>query len=242
MPIVPYINPNKTPPLPQSALPLIILPPILAFGGFGGLWLVSTALPPMLLLVCPAQGSPALAILRAYRAGYLFQAVLGLLSPLIFGALIALISRFLSRKPDPQARKETRLAPFVLAPLFLPLFAVLMWSTLDSGGPFAQCDLVQADIQQIEAGTTERMTVFISGRSASDTLFTDQPEGWQVTRRTVFGPDTGRSGITLRFPEALEAALDPEGFALDSWENAQWYELSCTANFHLVVEIMPVGD
>ena len=98
VPVVPYINPNKTPPLPPDTLPLTLLPPLLAFGGFGGLWLAATALPPMLLLICPAQGSPALAILRAYWAGYLFQAVLGLLSPLIFGALIALIAWFMSRE------------------------------------------------------------------------------------------------------------------------------------------------
>lgn len=246
MPIVPYINPNKTPPLPPDTLPLTLLPPLLAFGGFGGLWLAATALPPMLLLICPAQGSPALAILRAYWAGYLFQAVLGLLSPLIFGALIALIAWFMSRKLDPKTRKETRLAPFLLAPLFLPLFVAIMPGMLSADGPLALCDLAQADIQQIEAGGPRRMTVFISGQSDPDPLFTDQPEGWQVTRRTIFSPDDGRGGITLRFPEALEATLDPEGFVVSgkaydqSWDGVQWYEVSYTTNFQLAVEITPV--
>lgn len=241
MPIVPYINPDKTPPLPPDTLPLTLLPPLLAFGGFGGLWLAATALPPMLLLICPAQGSPALAILRAYWAGYLFQAVLGLLSPLIFAALIALISWFMSRKLDPKTRKEARLAPFLLAPLFLPLFVAMMPGMLSADGPLALCDLTQADIQQIEAGQSEHMTVFIHAHSVPDTVFQDNPEGWRVNQRTVFGPDTGRRGMVLRFPEVLESELAPEGLALDSWDSVQWYEVSCTDNFHLAVEITPVG-
>ena len=246
MPVVPYINPNKTPPLPPDTLSLTLLPPLLAFWGFGGLWLAATALPPMLLLICPAQGSPALAILRAYWAGYLFQAVLGLLSPLIFGALIALTAWFMSRKLDPKTRKEVRLTPFLLAPLFLPLFVAMMPGMLSADGPLALCDLAQADIQQIEAGETRRMTVFISGQSHPDPLFTDQPEGWQVARRAIFSPDDGRGGFTLCFPEALESTLDPEGFVVtgraydQSWDGVQWYEVSYTTNFQLVVEITPV--
>ena len=243
MPIVPYINPNKTPPLPPDTLSLTLLPPLLAFGGFGGLWLAAPALPPVLLLTCPAQGSHALAILRAYWAGYLFQAVLGLLSPLIFAALIALAAWFMSRKLDPKTRKEARLAPFLLTPLFLPLFAAMMPGMLSADGPLALCGLAQADIQQIEAGGTQRMTVFISGQSHPDLLFTDQPE---VARRSIFSPDDGRGGITLRFPEALESTLDPEGFVVtgraydQSWDGVQWYEVSYTTNFQLAVEIAPV--
>lgn len=240
MPIVPYVNPDRVPPLPQSNLPVIILTPVLAFGGFGGMWLIGIAVPSVLLLV-PSEEVAALILLRACQAGYLFHAVLGLLSPLIFVVFAALISRFMCRNLAPKARKEHRMASFLLAPFFLPLFAALMWGTLGSGGTIALYDLAQADIQQIEAGMTEHMTVFISGRSAPDALFTGHPEGWQVKRRTVFGPDTGRSGITLRFPEALESTLDPEGFALESWDNARWYEVTFTSGFHLVVEIMPVG-
>ena len=90
------------------------------------------------------------------------------------------------------------------------------------------------------------MTVFISGQSHPDLLFTDQPEGWQVARRSIFSPDDGRGGITLRFPEALESTLDPEGFVVtgraydQSWDGVQWYEVSYTTNFQLVVEITPV--
>ena len=239
MPVVPHINPDKVPPLPPDSLSLMILPPILAFGGFGGLWLVSTALPPLLLLT-PSEGVPALVLLRAYRTGYLFCGVLSLLSPLIFTGFILLIFRLMTRRLDPKARREERLTPFMFVPFFLPLFGALIWSALGTDGPLARCDRLEADIQQLQAGETVRMTVFIGGKSAPDPLFTDHPEGWQVTRRAVFGPDTGRGEMVLRFPEALESALDPEGFAMESWESARWYQVSFTSNFCLVAEITPI--
>ena len=94
---------------------------------------------------------------------------------------------------------------------------------LSADGPLALCDLAQADIQQIEAGETRRMTVFISGQSHPDPLFTDQPEGWQVSRRRIFSPGDGRGGITLRFPEALESTLDPGTFPSAAQTPAQTF-------------------
>lgn len=226
------------PPVPQNQFPLYFAP-FFAVLAVLGLALLSWTLPPILLL-CSVGERSALALLRAYWTGRMIFSVLAVLSPLLFGGLTLLLYQLMARKLDLELRKQIRSAPLVLLPALLPVIGILMWAALAPNGTCSFCNQIAADIQQAEAGEAERMTVFIHEVSAPDSFFTDHPEGWQVVRRTAFGPDTGRSGIVLRFPEALEAALDPEGFAVESWDKAQWYEVSFTSRFRLVVQIVPV--
>ncbi|NBI09346.1 hypothetical protein D1641_04835 [Colidextribacter sp. OB.20] len=245
MPAVPVTSGLRDmPPVPQDQLPLFFAP-FFALLGVLGLALVGWELPAILLLFSAGEPS-ALVLLRAYWTGRMTFSVLALLSPLLFLGLTLLLYWLTARRLDPEIRKQNRLAPFILMPFLLPFIGILMWAALVPGGTCAFCDEIAADIQQIEAGETQWMTVFISGQSHPDPLFTDQPEGWQVTRRTIFSPGDGWGGITLRFPEALESTLDPEGFVVigraydQSWDGVQWYEVSYTSNFQLVVEITPV--
>lgn len=170
--------------------------------------------------------------------------VLALLSPLSFLGLTLLLYWRTARSLDPEARKETRLAPFLLVPFLLPLVGILMWSAL---APGAFCKQAAADIRQIETGELERMTVLLDERVTPDTLFQDGPEGWQVTRRKVLGPDTGFGWVSLRFSDALDFTPVPEGFVVIgqtydwNWTHAQRYEITYTTNFHLVVSAVPVG-
>ena len=232
------------PPAPQNQLPLFFAP-FFALMGVLGLALVCWELPAILLLFSTGEPS-TLALLRAYWTGRAAFSVLAALSPLPFLGLTYLLYWLAARKLDPEIRKQSRLAPLILMPFLLPAIGILMWVSVSPGGTCAFCDEIESDIRQIEEGGTQRMTVFISGQSHPDPLFTDQPEGWQVARRAIFSPDDGRGGFTLCFPEALESTLDPEGFVVtgraydQSWDGVQWYEVSYTTNFQLVVEITPV--
>lgn len=232
-------NFRDMPPVPQNRLPLYIAP-FFALLGMLGLALVIYELPSILLLFAGEEGS-TLALLRAYWTGYAVYSGLAALSPLPFLGLTWLLYWLTARTLAPEIRSQSRSAPLVLMPFILPAMGILMWSALAPNGTCARCGEIMEDIQQIEAGQSEHMTVFIHAHSAPDTIFKDNPEGWRVNQRTVFGPDTGPRGMVLRFPEALESELDPEGLALDSWDSVQWYEVSYTANLHLVVEITPVG-
>lgn len=231
-------NVRSMPPVPQSQLPLYLAPFFAALGVLG-LALVSWELPAILLL-CSSGERSTLALLRAYWTGRIIFSMLAVLSPLLFLGLTLLLYWLTARKLDPELRSRT--APCVLLPFLLPLVGILMWAALAPDGTCALCDALASDIRQIETGEMERRTVFVGGYSAPDTLFRDHPEGWQVVQRTVFGPDTGRSGIVLRFPETLDAALDPEGLAVERWDTAQWYEISCTSQFRLAVQMVPVLD
>lgn len=235
-----HASPNfrDTPPVPQSQLPLYFAP-FFALLGMLGLSLVIYKLPSILLLFAGEEGS-ALALLRAYWTGYAVYSVLAALSPLPFLGLTWLLYWLTARKLDPELRRQTRNAPLVLMPFILPAIGILVWSSLAPNGTCVRCDEIMADTQQIEAGQTEHMTVFLHAHSAPDTTFKDNPKGWRVNQRTVFGPDTGQRGIVLRFPEALDSALSPEGLAGDSWNSVQWYEVYFTSEFHLVERITPV--
>ena len=209
------------PPVPQNQFPLYFAP-FFAVLAVLGLALLSWTLPPILLL-CSVGERSALALLRAYWTGRMIFSVLAVLSPLLFGGLTLLLYQLMARKLDLELRKQIRSAPLVLLPALLPVIGILMWAALAPNGTCSFCNQIAADIQQAEAGEAERMTVFIHEVSAPDSFFTDHPEGWQVVRRTAFGPDTGRSGIVLRRASPWRAGTRPNGMRCPSPPGSAWW-------------------
>lgn len=232
-------NVRDMPPAPQSELPLY-LTPLFAMIGVLGLTLVSWELPNLLLLFQSGERS-VLTLLRCWWRGRMAYSVLVLLSPLLFLGLTLLLYWRTARSLDPEVRKETRLAPFLLVPFLLPLVGILMWS---APAPGAFCKQAAADIRQIETGVLERVTVLLDERSSPDSLFQDAPEGWQVEQRTALGPV---QRVSLRFSDALDFTPVPGRFVVIgqtydwNWTHAQRYEITYTTQFHLVVSAVPVG-
>lgn len=232
------------PSVPRDQLPLF-LAPLFAVLGVLGLALVGWELPAILLLF--SAGEPTvLALLRAYWTGYTVYSVLAALSPLPFLGLTWLLYRLTARRLDREIRSQSRNAPLVLMPFILPAIGILMWSALAPGGTCAFCEEIAADIRQVEGENLESITVLLDERSAPDTTFRDNPEGWQVSQRIVLGPDTNFEWVTLRFPDTLNFTPVPDSFVVIggtcdwNWEHAQRYQVRCTSNFRLVTEITPV--
>ena len=241
-----HVAPNvrDMPPVPQNRFPLYFAP-FFALLGMLGLALVLYELPAILLLFAGEEGS-ALSLLRAYWTGYTVYSVLAALSPLPFLGLTWLLYWLTARKLDREIRSQSRSAPLILMPFILPAIGILMWSALAPGGTCAFCEEIAADIRQIEGENLESITVLLDERSAPDTTFRDNPEGWQVSQRIVLGPDTNFEWVTLRFPDTLNFTPVPDSFVVIggtcdwNWEHAQRYQVRCTSNFRLVTEITPV--
>ena len=107
----------------------------------------------------------------------------------------------------------------------------------------------RADLAQIEAGTLETAQAWISPQSRPGGLPGPYGSGQPrlITRRGIVGEDTGYDWVVVRIPNALNFSLDPDRLfdetrpAAWNLEHARQYRVSYTSNFHLVVEITPIG-
>ena len=107
----------------------------------------------------------------------------------------------------------------------------------------------RADLAQVEAGALETTEGWISPQSRPGGLPGPYGSGQPrlITRRGIVGEDTGYEWVIVRIPDALNFSPDPDR-PFDETRPAAWnleharrYRVSYTSNFHLVVEITPIG-
>ena len=109
------------------------------------------------------------------------------------------------------------------------------------------CVQYSADIRQIEAGELEQMTLLLDEKSVPDHMPGAPSDDLTLHRRGASGRDTDFEWVTLRFPDTLDFTPVPNSFCVVgqtwgwNWANVQRYQVSYTSNFHLVVEITPIG-
>lgn len=244
MPIVPYIGPDQD--MSHVSLILVIGVPFASTIITLGLVLSTQAVPTLLLLVADGW-SPALDLLRAYRAGALFACVLCVLAPFLFIALNILLFRLWGRRM--KADTVMISIPFViwLSLICLVLVAACAWAgALWRAELPKRCVQYSADIRQIEGETLEHMTLLLDEDSTSDHMPGAPSNDLTLHRRGALGRDTGYEWITLRIPDALEFTPVPDSFVTPgqtygwNWEHIQRYQVSYTSNFHLVTEITPI--
>lgn len=103
------------------------------------------------------------------------------------------------------------------------------------------------DIAQLEEGRTEEAVVWLSPRTWPYRLPGPYADGQPqpLTRYGAIGPDTAGTWEDFYVPDALEFAMDPDRVFDENrsipWNEAhtQWYRLTYTSNFRLVVAAEP---
>lgn len=229
------------PRLPQRLHPLI-LPPLVAAGAAVALLVVGASLPPWLLRLW-AEELPALALLRAYRTSWQVMMVTAAFLPLVYLVPTLWIEiRLVRRERD---REAVRAFGFIAGLLFA-LVCFLTWIIVWAADYPALSERAEGDIRQIESGFLEQQTVLLGRRYAPEPMPGGDSGDKVLLRWPVIGPDTGWSWRTVYFPQALEFSPDPDRLHRDSrtiqWnlEHGQFYQLTYTTRFHLVVSAVPV--
>ena len=200
-----------------------------------------------MLLLRSTGDSPALALLRANRTGILISCIMLALAPFLYVALDVLLFRVFKRRLDTATVRQSILAFTLISSILLFLVGIVAW-----GGGLWRAELPQlwgrynADIQQIEAGTLEHMTVLLDEKTTPASMPGAPSDELTVHRRIAAGPDSDWEWVTLRFPDAMEFEPEPDNFVVIgqtydwNWENVQQYEVYFTSEFHLVETITPV--
>lgn len=250
MPVHPYVDPEKWSQevLPQQSLLLIIAAPLVSCFGVLGALVLSSGLPSLFLLGM-AQENPALALLRAYRAGHVISCVLAAAAPFVYGALVLWLFRVWGQKMDPKTVLLSLPAFTVLAFLFLISITVGAWGVVLWRAELPQlCVQYSAEIRQSEGREgLEHMTLLLDEGTAPDHMPGAPSDDLTLHRRGALGPDTGYEWMTLRFPDALDFTPAPDSFVVVgrtygwNWEHQQKYEVYYTSEFHLVNTIIPVS-
>lgn len=249
MPVHPYFNPDdwSQEVLPPQSLLLIIGVPFGSCLAVLGALLLSTGIPSLLLLG-DFEKSPALALLRAYRAGHLISSSLALLAPFLYGALVVWLFRVWGHKLGRKTSLLSIPAFTILAGVLLLSVAAGAWGAVLWRAELPKlCVQYSADVRQIEAGELEHMTLLLDEKSTPHPMPGAPSDELTVHHRGASGPDTDFQWMTLRFPDALEFTPVPDSFVVIggtydwNWEHVQRYQVSYTSEFHLVVEITPVG-
>lgn len=205
---------------------------------FLGMLLVWVTLRPAYLAFLLGDAPTPEALLRGYSAWYL--GILLALGSCVFlpgaGAVIAL-----ARGRDKRA--SLRLSAVCL---FLPLFIGIAMITMeDLPGLFTQA---RADLAQVESGSLQEVTVWLSPKCHPYGLPGPYAEGQPQPTIQYGGISEQTGGVWERYyvPDSLGFALDPDAL-YDENQSIQWneeharqYRLRYTDNFHLVVSVEPV--
>ena len=245
----PYFNPDdwSQEVLPPQSLLLIIGTPFGSCLAVLGALVLSTGIPSLLLLRATPD-SPALALLRAYHAGHLIACSLALLAPFLYGTLVVWRFRVWGRKLGRKTALLSIPALTILAGVLLLSVVVGAWGVVLWRAELPKlCVQYSADIRQIEAGELEQMTLLLDEKSVPDHMPGAPSDDLTLHRRGASGRDTDFEWVTLRFPDALDFTPVSDSFCVVgqtwgwNWANVQRYQVSYTSNFHLVVEITPIG-
>jgi len=248
MPVIPYFDPDRMSKevLPQESLLLVLGAPFASCFATLGLLLFTSAVPTLLLLRS-TQDSLTLALLRAYRAGILLTCIAAVLVPFLFAALDILLFRRWQRKLE-KGSVLLSVLPFSFLSLVLLVgvtacaWGICLWRA-GLPGLYIQYG---SEIQQVESGNLEHMTVLLDEGSIPDQMPGAQSDEMTLHRRGAVGPDSGWEWITLRIPDGLDFKPIPQSFPIIgqtwgwNWDNKQKYEVFYTSEFHLVESIVPV--
>lgn len=197
-------------------------------------------------LVRPQSGEPhALAILRACRSWYVILAVTAAAGFL----LVLAVSLFLCLRSFQQGDAPLHLVIFMCAVLLvLTGFIGLGMLAIEQVPQLYQ--QAGADIAQLETGTLEEATVWVSPKTRQAHVpgpYSSSRDSDGLTRLGIIGGVVGNRWENVYVPDAMGFTLDQEhlfneNYSID-WneEHARQYHVTYTSAFHLVVDIVPLA-
>lgn len=190
--------------------------------------------------------TPALALLYACRLWYLLLLATGVFGPLLTVAacVFTFVSGVRGKIPSAMVKLSIYLMVFSVFLEGLSCYGILFKEKVPSL-------LVEArqDIQQLEEGRTEQVTVWLSPKTWPYRLPGPYTKGqpYPATRYGGISFETEGEWVWFYIPKGLDFSLDPEHLYDETqnivWNeaNAQQYLLTYTTNFRLVVSAEPVS-